>query len=200
QRRRPARRGRLSRPAGGRRALLGEARELRREHGRGHHGRRDRADGGGQAPGAPALRRRARARGPAPGRHRRSGAVRVKTAAAVALRAVPRAALALPPAWRRRLTVLGAVLVALACTYVFWFRDSSFVSVQKVEVTGVAGPQARAIRTALTDAGLDMTTLHVRLGDLRRAVADFPVVRAVSAQGRFPHVLRVQVELNLPVA
>ena len=124
----------------------------------------------------------------------------MRTAAAVALRAVPRAALALPPAWRRRLTIAFAVLVALAGLYYAWFRNSSFVQVEKVEVTGLGGPQARSIRTALVDAGLAMTTLHVNHGDLRNAVSEFPVVRSVTATGDFPHRLRIQVELNLPVA
>src|SRR5439155_905185 len=69
-----------------------------------------------------------------------------------------------------------------------------------VENTGLSGPQARSIREALTDAGLGMTTLHVRDGDLRDAVSTYPVVRSVSASGDFPHLLRIQVELNLPVA
>ena len=47
-----------------RRPLLREARQLRREHGRGDDRRRARADGRGPAPRPRALRRRARARGP----------------------------------------------------------------------------------------------------------------------------------------
>ena len=53
-----------------RRPLRREARQLRREHGRGDHRRRARADGRGPPPGARALRRRARARGPDPRRGR----------------------------------------------------------------------------------------------------------------------------------
>jgi cell division protein FtsQ len=124
----------------------------------------------------------------------------MKAAATVALRSLPRAALALPPAWRRRVALAFVVLAALAALYYGWFRNSSFVQVEKVEVSGLAGPQARSIRTALVDAGLGMTTLHVREGDLRAAVSEFPVVRSVTASGDFPHRLRVQVELNLPVA
>jgi cell division protein FtsQ len=123
----------------------------------------------------------------------------VKTAA-LALRAVPRAALWLPPVWRRRLTTMLLAFAVLLAGYWFWFRDSSFARVQAVSVTGVAGPQARAIRSALEDAGLGMTTLHVRERDLRDAVADYPVVRSVTAQGDFPHKLTIDVELNLPVA
>ncbi|HET9041295.1 MAG TPA: cell division protein FtsQ/DivIB [Gemmatimonadales bacterium] len=118
----------------------------------------------------------------------------------MALRSVPRAALALPPAWRRRIGAALAVAFVLAAGYWLWFRDSSFARAKEVYVTGVDGPQARAIRSALEDAGLGMSTLHVRQGDLRDAVADYPVVRSVTAQGDFPHKLTIEVELNLPVA
>jgi cell division protein FtsQ len=123
----------------------------------------------------------------------------VKTAA-LALRSVPRAALSLPPVWRRRLGVALATLALLAAGYWLWFRDSSLARVHDVYVTGADGPQARAIRSALEQAGLDMTTLHVRESDLRDAVSNYPVVRSVTAQGDFPHKLTVEVELNLPVA
>jgi cell division protein FtsQ len=124
----------------------------------------------------------------------------MKTAATIALRSVPRAALAIPPAWRRRLAATLAALIVLGSLYWFWFRDSSFAQVKDVDVTGVDGPQARAIRAQLVDAGLDQTTLHVSQADLRAAVANFPVVRSVTAQGDFPHTLRIEVSLNLPVA
>jgi cell division protein FtsQ len=124
----------------------------------------------------------------------------VRDAATIALRSGPRAALALPPVWRRRLAALLAGLIVFTSLYWLWFRDSSFVRVHKVEVTGLTGPQAHAIRSALVDAGLAQSSLHVSIADLRAAVGDYPVVRSVTAQGEFPHKLRVQVELNMPVA
>ena len=124
----------------------------------------------------------------------------MKTAATLALRSVPRAALSLPPAWRRRLGVAIVAAVVLASGYLLWFRDSSLAKVEEVYVSGLSGPQSRSIRTALERAGLDMTTLHVNTADLRAAVADYPVVRSVSAEGDFPDKLRIHVELNLPVA
>src|SRR5258707_11078872 len=101
-------------------------------------------------------------------------------AAAHALGSVPRAALSLPPIWRRRIGAVVAGLVLLGSLYVLWFRDSSFAKVHDVYVTGVSGPQARAIRCALEDAGMSQSTLDVSLSDLRGAVADFPVVRSIS--------------------
>lgn len=123
----------------------------------------------------------------------------MKAVAGNAIRLVPRVALALPPVWRRGLVIALAVAVSLAAGWFLWFRDSSFASVEKVRIAGVSGPQSQTIRRALADAGLGMTTLHVREGDLRAAVSDYPIVRSVSAQGDFPHVLRIQVHLNLPV-
>jgi cell division protein FtsQ len=123
----------------------------------------------------------------------------MKAAATSALRSVPRVALALPVAWRRRIVVALVAAACLAAGWFGWFRDSSFAQVEKVQVTGLEGPQASAVRRALVDAGLGMTTLHVRDADLEVAVADFPIVRSVTAQGDFPHALRVHVELNLPV-
>jgi cell division protein FtsQ len=124
----------------------------------------------------------------------------MRTAATVALRSVPRAALAVPPAWRRRLGLVLAALIVLGSLYWFWFRDSSFAQVKQVEVLGVSGPQARSIRAALETEALGQTTLHVSNAGFRAAVADFPVVRSVTARGDFPHTLRIDVVLNLPVA
>jgi cell division septal protein FtsQ len=96
--------------------------------------------------------------------------------------------------------VVLAALIVLGSLYWLWFRDSSFARVHDVQISGVSGPQARAIRSALEDAGLSQTTLHVSNADLRAAVAGYPVVRSITAQGVFPHKLRVEVQLNLPVA
>jgi cell division protein FtsQ len=123
----------------------------------------------------------------------------MKTVATSALRSVPRVALALPVAWRRRIVFALAGAAFLAAAWFGWFRDSSFVRVEKVQVAGLSGPQSAVIRRAIVDAGLGMTTLHVRNADLQAAVTEYPVVRSVTAQGDFPHALHVRVELNLPV-
>lgn len=105
------------------------------------------------------------------------------------------------PAMTRN-TVIAAVLsllVILMSGYWFWFRDSSFARVHEVYVTGLAGPQARAIRDRLEEAGRDQSTLDVRTSDLKDAVSSYPVVRSITAQGDFPHTLNIDVGLNLPV-
>jgi cell division protein FtsQ len=81
-----------------------------------------------------------------------------------------------------------------------WLRHSSLASVQRVQVSGVQGPGAGAIDAALLAATRGMSTLDVKLGVLRAAVAPFRVVRDVQATSSFPHGLRIRVIEQLPVA
>jgi cell division protein FtsQ len=120
--------------------------------------------------------------------------------AAATLRVLPRAALALPPPVRRGLAVALAAATVLALGYFFWFRDSTLVAVEDVEVTGLTTKDARRIRAALTAAAHDMTTLHVREDRLRLAVSGYPVVASVRATPDFPHGLRIRVIEDRPVA
>ena len=113
----------------------------------------------------------------------------------------PRAAfLALPPRARRWLLASAALAALLAAGYFGWLRDSSLVAVEEVEVTGLTAPSAERIEQALTAAGKDMTTLHVRPQELERAVAGFPVVQAIQVSADFPHALHVRVIEHRPVA
>ena len=95
------------------------------------------------------------------------------------------------------LAVLAAVAILGGCW--LWLRDSSLVAVRQVRVTGVAGPDARQIRAALTLAARNMTTLDVRVGQLRTAVAPYPVVKDLRVSTQFPHGLRIRVIEGLPV-
>ncbi|HEY4996499.1 MAG TPA: cell division protein FtsQ/DivIB [Solirubrobacteraceae bacterium] len=111
---------------------------------------------------------------------------------------------ALQALWARRGTriALLAVLAALplcAGGYML-LRHSSFVAVQHVQVSGLHGPEAPAIKAALVAAARHMSTLDVRDGTLRAAVAPFRLVREVKAYPRFPHGLLVKVVEELPVA
>jgi cell division septal protein FtsQ len=74
------------------------------------------------------------------------------------------------------------------------------VSVKRVQISGVHGPDAQAIDGALAGAARHMTTLDVRPAALRSAVARFPVVRTVSASASFPHTVHIRVVEQLPVA
>jgi cell division protein FtsQ len=106
---------------------------------------------------------------------------------------------------RRRRRLRLALLAVLVSSPVLaggwlWLRHSSLVSVQRVLVSGVHGPDAQAIDAALTRAARRMSTLDVRPGALRAAVAPFRVVRGVRATASFPHGLRIRVIEQLPVA
>ncbi len=102
---------------------------------------------------------------------------------------------------RLRLTLL-AVSMALVLLAGGWLllRQSSFVSVQRVRITGVHGPDAQAVEAALARAAHGMSTLAVSAGALRAAVAPLRVVRDVRAIPSFPHGLRIEVFEQLPVA
>ena len=63
------------------------------------------------------------------------------------------------------------VVVALAGGGWMWLRDSSFVAVRDVQVTGVTASDGERVRAALQSAAQEMTTLHVREDALRQAVA-----------------------------
>ncbi|MGI8460513.1 MAG: cell division protein FtsQ/DivIB [Solirubrobacterales bacterium] len=131
-----------------------------------------------------------------------------------AARGVPRAALAVPravislpgavlraPSKRTRIRLLvGIVLLAvLAAAYMLWFRNSSLVAVEKVEVSGISFAEEE-ITAALTDAGETMTTLNADVAVIERSVEGFPTVAAVSIEPDFPHRLAITVDERGPVA
>jgi cell division protein FtsQ len=103
------------------------------------------------------------------------------------------------PQWRttRRWLVVALVLAAaLAAGYFLWFRDSSLVAVEQVEVVGAEGEPG--VEAALVAAADEMTTLNVDQGALEAAVADDPSVLSVSATADFPHGLRITVDSRRP--
>jgi cell division protein FtsQ len=103
---------------------------------------------------------------------------------------------------RRLRIALLAALVAIPLLAGGWLllRKSPFTAVEHVRVSGVHGPQARAIDAALDEAAGHMSTLDVHTAALQAAVASYPVVRAVHAVPSFPHGLRIEVTEQLPVA
>ena len=114
---------------------------------------------------------------------------------------VPRVVAAGPVHWRRRLVVIGLLVAVLTAVYMFWFRDSSLVRVERVQVVGLSSaPNVPRLRAELTAAGKQMTTLHVDDARLRSVVANDPVVRAVTTESDFPHGLTIRVTENRPVA
>jgi cell division protein FtsQ len=74
-----------------------------------------------------------------------------------------------------------------------WLRDSSLVAVRRVSIVGVQGADAAQIRAALLAAAQNMTTLDVRIGQLKTAVAPYPVVKDLRVTTHFPHGMRIRV-------
>jgi cell division protein FtsQ len=100
----------------------------------------------------------------------------------------------------RRLVLATLALVAVLGGGWLWLRDSSLVAVKRVTVTGVSGPDARPIRSALVAAARTMSTLDVHVDRLRTAVAPYPIVRDVRVSTQFPHGMRIHVVEQIPVA
>jgi cell division septal protein FtsQ len=95
--------------------------------------------------------------------------------------------------------VAGTVALGLAAAYWFWFKDSSFVAVEKVVVEGIEGPEAAAVTEALTRSGEKMTTLNVDETELAAAVSSYSTVVAIGTETDFPHGLTVTVTGRPPV-
>ena len=116
-------------------------------------------------------------------------------------RLVPRIASPLGAHWRRRLVLIALLALALTAAYMLWFRDSSFVRVERVKVEGLAiAPNAGEIEAELTRAAERMTTLHLDRESLERIAAKSPVVQAIEVTPDFPHDLTIRVIENKPVA
>lgn len=101
--------------------------------------------------------------------------------------------------WRRRVLAGVVVAIALVAGYFSWFRDSSLVSVDEVDVEGATTNQEQ-IDDALTRAAEGMTTLNVDEEALARSVSGFPTVASISVDARPPGKLTVRVSERLPVA
>jgi cell division protein FtsQ len=100
----------------------------------------------------------------------------------------------------RGLAALALVAALAGGGGYLWLRDSGLVAVSDVWVTGVSGRDAPAIRRALGAAAKDMTTMHVRLDQLRTAVGPYPIVKDLRVETDFPHGMRIHVVEHDPVA
>jgi cell division septal protein FtsQ len=108
--------------------------------------------------------------------------------------------LALPgPRLRRRLLLIALAALALCAAYTLWFRHSSLVAVDEVEVRGLSFAE-QEITAALEGAAAEMTTLDADAAELERALERFPTVAGVSVDAEFPHRLVVEVTERAPVA
>jgi len=151
-------------------------------------GRRPAAKGRGKGGG-----RGATGRGRSRARSARAGTLRSFALSVLTLRL-------LPPRMRRRVLMVLAVCLLLAAGFQFWLRDSPLVAVEDVTVTGLTTKDAPRVRAALASAAHNMTTLHVDHAELERAIAAYPVVRALEVKADFPHRLEIRVLEHRPAA
>jgi len=115
-------------------------------------------------------------------------------------RIVPYFALSVPPRVRRPLAVALLALAILSGAYLLWLRDSSFVAIDEVEVTGLTSRDAPRVRAALGSAARDMTTLHLSRERLLAAVSPWPVVHDLRVVTDFPNTVRIEAVERRPVA
>jgi cell division protein FtsQ len=101
---------------------------------------------------------------------------------------------------RARLLLVVAATATLLTAGWLWLRDSSLVRVEQVYITGTTSSEEPAIRKALREAAMDMTTLHVREDQLRTAVEPYRSVAALETDPGFPHKLTIEVIQHRPVA
>jgi cell division protein FtsQ len=106
--------------------------------------------------------------------------------------------LRIPP--RARLALLVLALAAIAGGGWLWLRDSSFVQVRDVRVTGATTSEADRVTSALNAAARGMTTLHVSRRTLEQAVQPYASVESVRVATDFPHRMTIEVVERKPVA
>jgi hypothetical protein len=94
----------------------------------------------------------------------------------------------------RTAAAVGLVVsVVLAGAFLVWLRNLPPLAVERVTVSGATTREAPRLRAALVEAAREMTTLHVREGELDRIAAGYAGVRGVSARAELPGTLRLRV-------
>lgn len=100
---------------------------------------------------------------------------------------------------RRRLVIwIAAFLIlaaAIAATYQYWFRDSSFVDIKELTVKGVVTDtdEGKQIESAVRLAADQMTTLHLEPALLDEELSRFPRVESATIEPNFPDSATVTV-------
>ncbi len=113
---------------------------------------------------------------------------------------LPRPFAIAPPRHLAKSTLIAMLALALLLGGWMWLRKSPLVTVEHVQISGVRGPDAAAIESALSTAARRMSTMDVHASTLMAAVAPYRVVREVRLHSSFPHGLRIHVVERLPVA
>lgn len=96
--------------------------------------------------------------------------------------------------------IAAALAVPLLAGGWLLLRNSPLARVEHVQISGVRGPEARAIDATLTGRAREMSTLNLNAAALQGSVARFRIVRALRVSPSFPHTLRITVIEQPPVA
>ena len=99
-----------------------------------------------------------------------------------------------------RYVLVVVALVALGVGGWVWLRNSSFVEVRDVEITGITASEGDRVRDRLQEAALHMTTLNVRKDVLADTVRPYSSVARLNIKTDFPHKLSIEVVEQQPVA
>jgi cell division protein FtsQ len=97
------------------------------------------------------------------------------------------------------IAVAVALALLLGCGFL-WLRTSPLVKIQRVQVTGLSGPEIPQIRRALVVAAEQMTTLDLNMRQLDASVSRFPFVHSLRVSTNFPHGAVIHVDEQVPVA
>jgi cell division protein FtsQ len=103
-----------------------------------------------------------------------------------------RARVRLPRVPLKPLLALAVVAVILVAGWM-WFRDSSFVRVRDIQVTGATSSERERVVSTLESAARNQSTLHVRDAALKAATAQFDSVAGIKVETDFPHGMRIEV-------
>jgi len=103
-----------------------------------------------------------------------------------------------PSTWRGRAALLVTLLAVAAAGYFFWFRDSSLVAINDVEVVGATSGEREAIVAELTAAAEEMSTLDVDRGRLEAIATSFVTISDVGIDPNFPHGIRLELTERPP--
>lgn len=105
---------------------------------------------------------------------------------------------------RRRVAIatvgLVAIAIALVATWFFWFRDSSLVSIERIQVVGLEelarNGEAEEIEQAVRTSVGRMTTLNASDGDLKDDLSTYARVADVRIEPDFPSSATVEVTVR----
>ena len=91
-------------------------------------------------------------------------------------------------------------VITLTGAGALWFRDSSFVAVTDVQITGITASDGDRVSETLKTTAEGMTTMHLDAQALRDAVKPYSSVGDIAVKADFPHTLHIQVVERRAVA